>query len=182
MGRSTLICGISLVLVVMLSSPGLAAKTTLNSSALAVIAAPDTLESRLLMKFNLPMLPEGHEIYHAEITLKIPNLVELTEVELYEVGSAWSPGSAAWSGTWKEAGGDIRGKRLDSWMADDKTGDLVKFIVTESASNMIAGRDANYGFIVVCTNEGSQRLALPSEGPTLTIYRGPMVNDKRTSP
>lgn len=165
-------CGICLVLVSLSAHLGFAEKTTLSSSALAVIAAPDTSESRLLMKFNVFTLPEGHEIYHAEIKFRIPDLADMTEVELYEIGRAWSPGSVDWSGTWDEAGGDIRGKRLDRWIADSKTGDLVKFIVTQSVSDMIAGRDANYGFMVICTNEGSPRLTLPSEGPTLTIHRG----------
>ena len=172
MRRPVLACCVCLILVMLISGPGLAEKRMLSSSSLALITAPDTSESRLLMAFDMPSLVKEHEVYHAEIRFMIPGDAGLTEVELYEISGSWSAGSVGWAGTWKAAGGDIRGDRIDSWITDDKTGDLVKFVVTESASRMMEGEVENHGFVVVCTNEDSDRLVLPNQQPKLTVYTG----------
>jgi hypothetical protein len=168
-------CAISLALVVLLSSSAFAARATENATALALIAAPDASDSKLLMKFDTPRLADGYEVYHAEIRFEIEGLPEMTELELYEVDGAWSEASAAWSDRWAKVGDYIRGKRVDYWMADRRTGDVVKFVVTESVGNFATGSAANHGFVVLATEGTTQerRVALPSATPKLIVYSRP---------
>lgn len=178
MKQAVLTCSIAVLMLALVShSPCFAAKTTLSASSEAIITAPDSSETRFMVAFDMPEFSREDETYHAEITFRISGLEDLTEVELYELSGSWSPGSVEWSSRWGEEGEGIRAERLDSWIADDKTGDLVKFIVTESVRDLAAGERTNYGYIVVCTNEDHPRLTLPSEGPTLTIYYGPQIHD-----
>jgi hypothetical protein len=178
MKRAVLTCSIAALLIALAScSPCLAAKTTLSASSEAIITAPDWSETRLMVDFDMPEFSGEDEIYHAEITFRMSGLEDLTEVELYELSYSWSPGTVEWSSTWAERGEGIRTERLDSWIADDKTGDLVKFIVTGSVRDLAAGERSNHGYIVVCTNGDHPRLTLPSEGPTLRIYYGPQIHE-----
>ena len=176
MKHASISCLTAPVLVVLMSSPGYAAKTVLNSTANAMITAPDTSESRLLMKFEMPTVAKGNDIYHAELTFRIPNLGTMTEFELYEVTQAWTPATVGWSESWDKAGGDMSAERIGYWLSDHRTGDLVKFIITDSAKEMRKGTTANHGYIVVTAGEEPEVIGTPSASPTMTIYSGPELH------
>jgi hypothetical protein len=175
MGRPISSCVISLALAMLLSSPGSAARTTSDATALALITAPDASESRLLVKFDTPKLPDDCEISHAEIRFRIEGLTEMTELELYEVAGTWSEASVAWSDQWEKDGDFILGERLGYWMADRRTGDWVKFVVTESVGRFVTGLTANNGYVVLTTDQTTQErcLALPRTTPELIVYSRP---------
>lgn len=155
------------------SSTGYASKTELACSELAMITAPDASQSRLLVKYDLPELPEGHEVYYADMTFSMPNLHATQEIELFELGTAWTAANAGWQGPWTSPGGDIRGERKSYWITDETTGGLVKFVLTKSVSVLMSGSETNHGFVIVTTGADPQRLVLPAENPILRIYSGP---------
>jgi len=158
--------------LVCFSSAGYGSNVKLASSDVAVITALDESESRLLVNFDLPELPEGHGVYYADITFHVPGLGHMQELELFEAGTAWTGTTAKWEEPWTSPGGDLRNDRIGCWISDNRTGEMVKFVVTESVSRLASGAQANYGFIILFSHEDRQKLQSPEESPVLTIYSG----------
>lgn len=163
----------------MLSSAVYGSKTSLTSTDVARIVAPDTSETRVLIRFDLPELPEEQRVYYADIQFHVEDLEPYQEFELYELANDWDARNVSWDGAWDAPGGDVRGKRIGSWITDERTGNLMKFVVTGSVARFMSGRDANNGFLIMTTGEDPQRLALPDGAPVLTIYSGPSHSTRR---
>ena len=132
------------------------------------------------MRLDLPNLAEGQRVCYADIQFPMENLGPYQELELYELASEWDAGSVDWDGVWNTPGGDVRGERQGCWITDERTGNLVKFVVTRPVARFMSGEDVNHGFVVLTTGENPQKLALPSENPVLTVYTGP--ESGRTAP
>jgi hypothetical protein len=169
----------ALLLLACLSDPGLASKTAVTTSEMALIVSPDGTGSRLLVDFSLPSLPEGHEVYYADVKFHVAGLKSLEEMGLFELETKWSAGTVTWTEPWGSVGGDFRSESVGHWITDDRTGDLVKFVVTESVSRFMAGVTANNGFLIFTTGEDPQQLTLPDDAPVLTIYTGPSRSTRR---
>jgi len=114
-----------------------------------------------------------HEVYYADITFHVPGLADLQEIELFELASDWSAENVNWNDAWDTPGGDVRGGTRRYWITDERTGDLVKFVVTRSISRFMSGTDSNHGFLIVLAGENGGQLDLPTESPVLSIHSGP---------
>ena len=172
---------LTLLLFVCLPSAGLASKLLLTPSSVTLIEAPDVSEARLLLDFALPTLPEGDEVYYADLRLSLPSLGALQEFDIYEIGTDWVAGTISWEGPWGNAGGDIRGDRIDAWITDERTGNLIKFVITESIQRFMSQTSDNYGFLVTANKENTKLLETPMESVTLTVFTGPNLNPSSRS-
>jgi len=155
---------------------GHASKSELTPSALAVIKAPQEDDVRLLFQFTLPTLKDGYEIQYAHVRFILPSRSVAEEYDLYAISRSWSPTSVGWDNPWSTPGGDVRAERIGSWVTDERTGDLVKFDVTEAVRAFAAGKAENYGFVVVGGEANKGLLVLPSGSATLTLFTGPTLN------
>lgn len=173
MGNRTLIVGISLLLIGCLPANGMASRTVLAPSAVAVIRAPDASEARILIRFEVPSLERGHEIQFAELKFFLPSVSSAEEYDLYAVGRSWSLGSVGWDQPWTAPGGDVRGDRISSWVTDERTGNLVKFPVTEVVRAFASEAADNHGFIVVAADKNEKMPVGTVKAATLTVFTGP---------
>ena len=164
--------GILLVLALSLSSASGSPRSA-TASETAVIVPPDSSEARLLVAFEMPEVPAGQEINYAELKFEMADLPELIELELYEVSTAWSSGSVSWENPWGVAGGDIREVRAGSWITDDRTGNLVKFDITDSIKRIASGTVVNHGFVVVVVDPHEFQAQSLANAPVVTVWMGP---------
>lgn len=175
--RSRIAIVMTLALCACLPASGEASKSELAPSALALIEAPQEDDARILFQFALPALQAGYEIQYAEVTFILPDSPAGEEFDLYAVSRSWSPASVGWDNPWTTPGGDFRGERIGSWVTDERTGDLVKFEVTEAVKAFAQDALENYGFIVVAGETNQRVLFSPSASLTMTLFTGPSVKE-----
>lgn len=65
--------------------------------------------------------------------------------------------------------------RQEDWITDDRTGDLVKFVVTSSILGLTSGNRLNHGYLVLATGENPRQMTYPSGGPVLRIFSRPKL-------
>ncbi len=74
-----------------------------------------------------------------------------------------------------EGTGDTIGGRQGCWIADERTGHLVKFVVTESVSKFTSESRPNYGYLILAWGDAPQQLTAPLSSPVLRLFSGPKV-------
>lgn len=67
----------------------------------------------------------------------------------------------------------MRERRAGSWISDDRTGDLVKFDITESVKRFASGTAVNYGFIMVAADPDGSQPKVPTSPPVVVVCTGP---------
>jgi hypothetical protein len=181
MKRSRIVLPVVLALLASWSSSGHGDKTVLTPSEVALVTAPDTSESRLLVRFEPSGLADEDEVYYAEISFHVPGIKALQEVELYELESSWTEASVTWRDFEGDSEDSRRRNRIGCWITDDKTGDLVKFVVTRPLSMIMAGLEPNNGFAIKAVEQGPLNLKAPMEQLVLTIHSGPRLSRERAA-
>ena len=154
-----------------------------EASAVAVIRAPESAESRTLVKFELPGEVAGAEVEFAVVeyaaAVSSSDAAGVVTLDVFPVTTEWDGDTVAWSDGWSAAGGDFDPERHAVWTAVSGEGSVVRFDVTEMAAAWVSGTSANLG-LIVRSAPGEVGTAEPAEtagdrgGPVLRIwYTGP---------
>lgn len=141
---------------------------------------PATGESRILVQFNLDVIPEGSQIDTAILILnKLPSHEQRThEISVHPVLREWHYSYASWTWAkigsgWTSAGGDF-GIELDRKIMT--SGGPQTWDVTASVADMKGGTANNYGWLLKDTNPTVRkfsRFSRPIPPRLLVIYSRP---------
>lgn len=116
--------------------------------------------TRILVKWSLPDSLPSLVIDGAAVTMTLARDSNCSmEVSVYPVTRAWSSTTVGWDAGWSRAGGDFNDSLPAAAVVNRLTGGKISANVYDIVLDHLAGRRANFGFIVVPDSHSSCPMA-----------------------